>query len=212
MRNHDRTLAASATRSAGFLPLMIWSARRAPMRYCTLWSGAHAASLEGNAHPGPPPRPETHQGVRETPSGAFRQGESVDDGSAALSSSVVVRALHVERVSACETEHNPILIVHPHRVPSSEVISEGVQPVSGRHLQIVKLGHGINLIEFAAHDRPQLTRIWRAALLLTMVESFSLLTSTPCFSRCFSSSISDFGVAVHSLPSSGTRAARTPDR
>lgn len=64
VRNHDSTLAASATRSAGsirpiaaaalllrcnsygpgcctgispgFLPLMIWSARRAPMRYCTL--------------------------------------------------------------------------------------------------------------------------------------------------------------------------------
>ena len=71
---------------------------------------------------------------------------------------MVVGALHVERVPACEAEHNPILIIHSYRVRSSEVTSERVQPVPGRHLQIVELGHGVDLIEFPTHDRPELTR------------------------------------------------------
>ena len=71
---------------------------------------------------------------------------------------MVVGALHVERVPACEAEHNPILIVHSHGVQSSEVASERVQPVPGWYLQIVKHHHGVDLIEFPTHDRPELTR------------------------------------------------------
>jgi hypothetical protein len=71
---------------------------------------------------------------------------------------VVVDALQVERISAFEAKHDPILIVDSHRVEPSPISAEGVQPVTGRHLQIVKPGHRVDLIEFATHVCPQLAR------------------------------------------------------
>jgi hypothetical protein len=47
--------------------------------------------------------------------------------------SVVISAPYIERVTAFETEHDSILIVHAHGVPPSHVTLERVQPVSGRH-------------------------------------------------------------------------------
>jgi len=72
--------------------------------------------------------------------------------------SVVISAPNIERVTAFETEHDSILIVHADGVRASQLTSERVQPVPGWHLQIVKLGHGVDLIEFPTHDWPELTR------------------------------------------------------
>ena len=47
--------------------------------------------------------------------------------------SVVIRAAYIERVTAFETEHDSILIVHAHGVQPSHVTAERVRPVSGRH-------------------------------------------------------------------------------
>jgi hypothetical protein len=70
---------------------------------------------------------------------------------------VIVGAPHVERVSAFEAEHNSILIVHAYGVQPSQVTAERVQPVTGRHVQILKSRDGVDLIEFPAHVRPELT-------------------------------------------------------
>jgi hypothetical protein len=69
---------------------------------------------------------------------------------------VVVGALHVERISAFEAKHDPILVVDSYRVEPSQISAEGVQSVTGRHLQIVKPSHRVDLIEFAAHVCPEL--------------------------------------------------------
>ena len=71
---------------------------------------------------------------------------------------MVVGASHVERISAFEAKHDPILIVDSHRVEPSQISAGGVQPVTGRHLHIVKPGHRVDLIEFATHVCPQLAR------------------------------------------------------
>ena len=71
---------------------------------------------------------------------------------------MIVGALDIERVCACEPEHDPILVVHANGVQSSLVTAERVQPVARRHPQILELRDGVDLIEFAPHDRPELTR------------------------------------------------------
>ena len=71
---------------------------------------------------------------------------------------MVVGALHVECVSAFEAKHDPILVVDPHRVEPSQISAEGVQSVTGRHLQIVKPSHRVDLIEFATHVCPEIAR------------------------------------------------------
>jgi hypothetical protein len=71
---------------------------------------------------------------------------------------VIVGAPHVERVSAFETEHDSILVVHTYGVQPSHVTTERVQPVAGRNLQILEARYGVDLIEFATHVRPELTR------------------------------------------------------
>lgn len=71
---------------------------------------------------------------------------------------MIVGAPHVERVSAFEAEHDSIPIVHTHGVQPSPVTAERVQPVAGRNFQILEAGYGVDLIEFAAHVRPELTR------------------------------------------------------
>src|SRR5215510_12858841 len=75
-----------------------------------------------------------------------------------MKSSVVVGALHVERVSAFKAKHDPILVVDSHRVEPSQISAEGLQSVTGRHLQIVKPRHRVDLIEFATHGCPELAR------------------------------------------------------
>ena len=74
------------------------------------------------------------------------------------SSSVIIGAPHVERVCAFEPEHDPVLIVHAHGVETSKVAAERVQPIPGRHLQILEPRHGVDLIQFPTHDRPELPR------------------------------------------------------
>jgi hypothetical protein len=69
---------------------------------------------------------------------------------------VIVGAPHVERVSAFEAEHDSILIVHAHRVESSQIPAERVQLVPGRYFQILELRHCVDLIEFATHVWPEL--------------------------------------------------------
>ena len=71
---------------------------------------------------------------------------------------MVVGALHVERVSVFEAKHDPILVVDAQRVEPSQISAEGVQSVTGRHLQIVKPSHRVDLIEFATHVCPELAR------------------------------------------------------
>jgi hypothetical protein len=71
---------------------------------------------------------------------------------------VIVGAPYVERVGAFEPEHDSVLIVHPHRVPTSEVTREPVQSIPGRHLQVVEPCHCVDLIQFPTHDRPQRAR------------------------------------------------------
>jgi hypothetical protein len=71
---------------------------------------------------------------------------------------VIVGTPNIERVRAFEAEHNPILIVHPYGVPPSQVAAERVQSGAGRHFQIFKPRYRVDLIEFATHVRPELTR------------------------------------------------------
>jgi len=71
---------------------------------------------------------------------------------------VVVGALHVECVSAFEAKHDSILVVDSHRVEPSQISAERVQSVPGRHSQIVKLHHRVDLIEFAPHVWPEFAR------------------------------------------------------
>jgi len=65
--------------------------------------------------------------------------------------------MHVDRVSAFEAKHDPILIVDSYRVEPSQISAEGVQSVPGRYFQIVKPRHRVYLIELATDVRPELT-------------------------------------------------------
>ena len=71
---------------------------------------------------------------------------------------MVVGALDVEGISAFEAKHDPILIVDSHRLEPSPVGTERVQFVAGRHFQVVKSRHRVDLIEFATHVWPELAR------------------------------------------------------
>jgi hypothetical protein len=71
---------------------------------------------------------------------------------------VIVGTAHVERVWAFEAEHNPILIVHANSVKPSQITAEGVQPVPGRHSQILEARDGVELIKSATHDWPEFAR------------------------------------------------------
>jgi hypothetical protein len=71
---------------------------------------------------------------------------------------MIVGAPHVERVSAFETEHDSVLIVHTHGVQPSQVTAERLQMVAGRNSQILEACDGVDLIELATHVRPALTR------------------------------------------------------
>ena len=71
---------------------------------------------------------------------------------------MVVGAQHVERISALEAKHDAILVVDSHRVEPSQISAERVQSVPGRHSQIVKLHHRVDLIEFAPHVWPEFAR------------------------------------------------------
>lgn len=46
---------------------------------------------------------------------------------------MIIGALHVERVTAFEPEHDPILVVHVHGMETSTIAAERVQPISGRY-------------------------------------------------------------------------------
>jgi len=61
---------------------------------------------------------------------------------------VVIGAPYIERVAAFETEHDSVLIVHAPGVPPSHVTGERVQPVSGRHSEIIHARYRVDLIEF----------------------------------------------------------------
>jgi len=72
--------------------------------------------------------------------------------------SVVVGAQHVKRISAFEAKHDPILIVDSHCVEPSQISAERMQSVPGRHFQIVKPRHRVDLIESPTHVWPELAR------------------------------------------------------
>ena len=71
---------------------------------------------------------------------------------------MIIGAPHLERVGAFEPEHDSVLIVHPHRVPAPEVTRERVQPIPGRHLQVVEPSHRVDLVQFPSHDGPEHAR------------------------------------------------------
>jgi hypothetical protein len=71
---------------------------------------------------------------------------------------MIIGAPDVERVGAFEAEHDPILIVHAHSVEPSPVTAERVQPVAGRDSHIIEPRYRVELIQFAAHDRPEIAR------------------------------------------------------
>ncbi len=73
-------------------------------------------------------------------------------------SSVVVGAAHVERVGTFEPEHDSVLVVDAHGMPSFEIPGERVQSIAWRHPQVTELRHSIDLIELAADDRPHVLR------------------------------------------------------
>jgi len=58
---------------------------------------------------------------------------------------VVISTPYIERVTAFQTEDDSILIVHAHGVQPSQVISESVQLVAGRHSQILEARDGVDL-------------------------------------------------------------------
>jgi hypothetical protein len=100
---------------------------------------------------------------------------------------VIVGALHVERISAFEAKHDPILIVDSHRVEPSQISAEAVQSVTGRHLQIVKPSHRVDLIEFATHVCPELARNPSSRLAVDAV---------PDVPRCFIGERPDHRIAL----------------
>ena len=71
---------------------------------------------------------------------------------------MIVGASHIERVSAFKAEHDSILVVHTDGVEPSPVTAERVQPVAGRNFQILEARYGVDLIEFATHVLPEITR------------------------------------------------------
>ena len=73
-------------------------------------------------------------------------------------SSVVVGAADVEGIGTFESEHDSVLVVDAHGVLALQIAGERVQSVARRHPQIVERGHGIDLIQLAADNRPQVLR------------------------------------------------------
>jgi hypothetical protein len=69
---------------------------------------------------------------------------------------VVIGAPHVERIAAFEAKHDAILVVDSDRVEPSQISPEGVQSAPGRHFQIVKPRHGVDLIESATDVWPEI--------------------------------------------------------
>jgi hypothetical protein len=68
---------------------------------------------------------------------------------AAISSPLQTSRMYRMRLRL-QAKHDPILVVDPHRVEPSQISAEGVHSVTGRHLQIVKPSHRVDLIEFAS--------------------------------------------------------------
>jgi hypothetical protein len=69
---------------------------------------------------------------------------------------VVVGASNVKRVCAFEPKDDSELVVHAHRVEAAKTTRERVQPIPGRHIQVIEPRHRVDLIQFPTHDRPQL--------------------------------------------------------
>jgi len=82
---------------------------------------------------------------------------------------VIVGAPDLERVRAFETEHDSTLVVHANSVQPSKIPAERVQPVPGRHSQMVELRDCVELIQFAAHDRPEIPRNASCRLTVTAI-------------------------------------------
>ena len=92
----------------------------------------------------------------ETPRGSRNSFKSISPGwvggrrvGSIEVASMTISAPYVERVTAFETEHDSILIVHAHGVQPSHATAERVQPVAGRNFQILEARDGVDLIEFA---------------------------------------------------------------
>jgi hypothetical protein len=71
---------------------------------------------------------------------------------------VIVGTPHVERICALEAEHDAILVVDTYPVNAAEVARERVQTIPGRYFRVIEPSHRIDLIQFPAHDWPQLAR------------------------------------------------------
>jgi len=67
---------------------------------------------------------------------------------------MIVSAPHVERVPTFEPEQDTVLIVHAHRVVATKVTSKRVQPIPGGHFQVIEPRHGVDLIQLATDDWP----------------------------------------------------------
>ena len=71
---------------------------------------------------------------------------------------MIVGATHVERVCAFAAKDDSKLIVHPNGVKPPEISGERVQPISGRHFEVVEPCYGVDLIELSTHGRPKVAR------------------------------------------------------
>ena len=69
---------------------------------------------------------------------------------------MIVGAAHVQRVCTVEPEDDPILVVHAKGMGSSKITAQRVQPIPGRHFQVIKPRYSIYLIQFTTHDLPEL--------------------------------------------------------
>ena len=69
---------------------------------------------------------------------------------------MIVSAPHLERVRAFEPEHDPVLIVDAHGVIATKVTGKRVQPIPGRDFQVIDPRHGVDLIQFATDNGPEL--------------------------------------------------------
>jgi hypothetical protein len=92
-------------------------------------------------------------------------------------SSVVVDAANVDRIGTNELEHDPILVVHAHRMPPFQVACQRVKAVPRRDPEIVEFRYRVQLVELPSDDRPEVPRTWRAALEL-MPFQMSLVVSS----------------------------------
>jgi hypothetical protein len=65
---------------------------------------------------------------------------------------MIIRNLHIVRMPVPPRKTHSVLIVDPYRVLPIAIPRQLMQPVPGRHFQIVKLARGMKHIQFPSRD------------------------------------------------------------